>query len=190
MSIRILGGAAKGLALVAPKSSLVRPTSVTLKRKLFDSIQDFSGFEFIDLCCGSGSVGLEALSRGAEKVILVDKNRDSLLASKENLNKFKKYSIAGVGKSKVVKADIIKWLSEFDYESDFNLCIFFDPPYELIELYEEVFKLVSESKSRLKLVMEGCAQKTLPLDQFLEKFPNHSKVFQKGTSYFVIYDFE
>jgi 16S rRNA (guanine966-N2)-methyltransferase len=74
MSIKILGGVAKGFTLVTPSESITRPTSVLLKRRLFDFYQNLNGHYFIDLCAGSGSIGIEAASRGAYPVLLVESN--------------------------------------------------------------------------------------------------------------------
>ena len=75
MTVKILGGVARGFPLALPRSDLTRPTSVLIKRKLFDWRQDLSGHTFIDLCAGSGAMGFEALSRSADKVVLVDSEK-------------------------------------------------------------------------------------------------------------------
>jgi 16S rRNA (guanine966-N2)-methyltransferase len=69
MSIKILGGIAKGTILFLPDEKLTRPTLVLLKRKIFDAIQNFDGKIFIDACAGSGAIGLEAWSRELKKCI-------------------------------------------------------------------------------------------------------------------------
>lgn len=189
MSIRILGGQAKGLELVGPRSSSIRPTSVMLKRRLFDSIQDFSGITFIDLCAGSGSIGLEALSRGAEKLYLVEKHQEALKLLKQNIALFKKKEM-NLSCTQLVKADAVKWLQENLISlSGHELIIFYDPPYEDLKGYNEIYQIVSEQKTPCKLIMEGCAQKTMKLDEFDRNFPGSYKTFKQGTSFFFIYDF-
>ena len=79
----------------------------------------------------------------------------------------------------------IKSLSDFDHPHN---VLFFDPPYYALDLYQTIYTEVFNSGLKMKLIMEGCSQKTMKLTQFLEKFPGHTKVFEKGTSYFVIYD--
>ena len=71
MSLRVLGGKFKGRPIEVPSSG-TRLTSVLLKRRLFDALQSLEGYHFVDLCAGSGAVGLEALSRGADSVTFVD----------------------------------------------------------------------------------------------------------------------
>ena len=53
----------------------LRPTSVMLRRKFFDSFQDWEGINFCDLFAGSGAMGFEALSRGSKKILLNEKNK-------------------------------------------------------------------------------------------------------------------
>ena len=84
MSVKILGGVARGFPLALPRSDLTRPTSVMIKRKLFDWRQDLGGYTFIDLCAGSGAMGYEALSRGADKVVLVDSDKYAFMTMKKN----------------------------------------------------------------------------------------------------------
>ena len=89
MSITIIAGFAKGLKLQVPSRG-VRPTSVMLKRKIFDSnagrLESFD--RFVDLCSGSGAIGLEAISRGAQKLLSVEKNRSPFEILRKNVVHF------------------------------------------------------------------------------------------------------
>src|SRR3990172_5277353 len=90
MSIKILGGIAKGTILFLPNEKLARPTLVLLKRKIFDAAQNFEGSIFIDACAGSGAIGLEAWSRGADRVYLIESDKkvfDCLLKNTEKIEK-------------------------------------------------------------------------------------------------------
>ena len=62
MGLKILGGIAKGNTINIPKNGSFRPTSIRLKRRLFDFRQNWEGYTFIDLCAGSGAVGIESWS--------------------------------------------------------------------------------------------------------------------------------
>lgn len=189
MSLRILGGEAQGLELAVPKTSSLRPTSVMLKRRLFDSIQHFQGIVFVDLCAGTGSIGLEASSRGADSLYLVEKNQNAIKFLKQNLNSYKK-KVSSHGQINLVKADASKWLKEnLALLGGDELIIFYDPPYEDIKGYEQIYQIISEQKISCKLIMEGCTQKTMKLDDFTTQFPGASKSFKQGTSFFMIYDF-
>jgi len=85
VSLRVLGGRFKGRALEVPSSG-TRPTSVLLKRRLFDALQSLGGYHFIDLCAGSGAIVLEALSRGADSVTFVDTGKKQVSLIKKNIN--------------------------------------------------------------------------------------------------------
>ena len=83
--MEILGGTAKGMSLKVPEGRAVRPTSVRSRRALFDMLGDLSGRCFCDLFAGSGAVGIEAASRGASHVLLVEKAPAALAAVRSNV---------------------------------------------------------------------------------------------------------
>jgi 16S rRNA (guanine966-N2)-methyltransferase len=82
---RIIGGTAGGRRLVMPKGRGTRPTSDRVREGLFSSLGgDLSGRSFLDLYAGSGAVGLEAASRGARPVVLVERDPRALTALRAN----------------------------------------------------------------------------------------------------------
>ena len=83
--MEILGGLAKGMSLKVPAGREVRPTSVRSRRALFDMLGDLTGKHFCDLFAGSGAVGIEAASRGASHVLLVEKAPAALASVRENV---------------------------------------------------------------------------------------------------------
>ena len=83
--MEILGGTAKGMSLKVPEGREVRPTSVRSRRALFDMLGDLAGRRFCDLFAGSGAVGIEAASRGASHVLLVEKAPAALAAVRSNV---------------------------------------------------------------------------------------------------------
>ena len=85
--MKIFGGEAKGLSLFFSKSKLCRPTLALLKRRVFDSFQNFDKKIFIDAFAGTGSIGLEALSRGAESLYLIEISKKQFSLLEKNLNK-------------------------------------------------------------------------------------------------------
>ncbi len=147
MSVKILGGIAKGFSLATPKSETIRPTSVLIKRKIFDWRQNLSGHIFIDLCAGSGAMGFEALSRGADKVFLNDFFRPSFLTTKQNQERIVEAFKFDPDCIVTSNLDAVAWLKkELSYQiTDTQDCILFlDPPYENHALYEEVLKILKE----------------------------------------------
>lgn len=118
--MRIIAGKFKGKPLKSPKSNNIRPTGDKVKQALFTKLQFFvPNAVVLDLFCGSGALGIEALSNGAEFVYFVDKDKRSIALTKENLN--------GLGTNyKVLNCDCLVALSKIDKK--LNL-ILIDPPY-------------------------------------------------------------
>ena len=83
--MEILGGLARGMSLKVPAGREVRPTSVRSRRALFDMLGDLTGKHFCDLFAGSGAVGIEAASRGASHVLLVEKAPAALASVRDNV---------------------------------------------------------------------------------------------------------
>src|SRR3712207_2715389 len=84
--MRIIAGAYKGRNLKSPPSMQVRPTSDRLRETLFNVIAPrIEDARFLDLCAGSGAVGIEALSRGAQHVTFVDRSRKSCRLIESNV---------------------------------------------------------------------------------------------------------
>ena len=85
--MRIIGGRLKGRSLSTPKGLLIRPTSDRVRESIFDILgQNLSGLNVLDIFSGTGSLGLEALSRGAEYAVFIDRLRKSIDLIKKNLN--------------------------------------------------------------------------------------------------------
>ena len=87
--MRIIGGKNKGRKLLVPQGSLIRPTSDRIRESIFNILdsylkEGFSGKVVADLFSGTGALGLEALSRGAQSAILVDKQSDAINLIKKN----------------------------------------------------------------------------------------------------------
>mgnify|MGYP000389756453 CR=1 FL=1 len=88
--MRIITGRARGMKLLPPKDYAVRPTSDRVKEALFNIIKDrIAGAVVLDAFGGTGNLALEAWSRGARKVVLFDKNRESLRLIRFNVEKAK-----------------------------------------------------------------------------------------------------
>jgi 16S rRNA (guanine966-N2)-methyltransferase len=87
MSVRIIAGELKGRRIAAPKGTETRPTSDFVRETAFNLIGPVDGAAVIDLYAGSGALGLEALSRGAERCLFVDSSRDACRTIGANLEK-------------------------------------------------------------------------------------------------------
>ena len=85
--MRLTGGEARGRRLKVPRGSLVRPTADRVREALFDILgARVSGARFLDVYAGTGAVGCEALSRGAGRVVLLERDRRALALIAENLS--------------------------------------------------------------------------------------------------------
>jgi len=147
MSLKILGGCLKGFNL-AVNDKVTKPTGVMLKRKIFDARQSLKNCLFVDLCAGSGSIGFEALSRGARRVIFVENNFLAFKNISNAINEINhKESVSKVlGKTSVEKQSADRWLKDkINTINEENSIIFFDPPYEHVQLYEIIFSTMRSS---------------------------------------------
>jgi 16S rRNA (guanine966-N2)-methyltransferase len=129
--LRIIAGKYRGRNLKSPPSLEVRPTSDRLRETLFNVIAPrIEGTRFLDLCAGSGAVGIEALSRGARLVTFVDRSRRSCSLIKSNLNLCR----IETDKSEVVQAEAQDYLIRVVARRYTSNCasdiVFFDPPYD------------------------------------------------------------
>ncbi|PSL50791.1 16S rRNA (guanine(966)-N(2))-methyltransferase RsmD [Salsuginibacillus halophilus] len=123
--MRVIAGKHKGMKLQAPSGSTTRPTSDRVKEALFQKIGPyFENGICLDLYAGSGGLGIEALSRGMNCCVFVEKNKRSAKVVEENIQK------AGLMEnSEVMRFDAKAALTRlFDREEAFEL-VFLDPPY-------------------------------------------------------------
>ena len=89
--MRIVGGKYKGRVLVGFDGNKIRPTSDMARESLFNILQNIIyGADFLDLFCGTGAMGIEAISRGAHSVTFNDADKNSLAVLKKNLEKWRK----------------------------------------------------------------------------------------------------
>lgn len=132
--MRVDSGIYKGRRLIENKYEHIRPTTDKVKQSLFVKLQFFVPEKrVLDLFCGTGAMGIEALSRGASQVEFVDKDARSVEMTKSNLKNL------GI-KTKVHKCDALVYLDTC--KAQFDLIIL-DPPYKS-GLYEKVLKKIEE----------------------------------------------
>ena len=127
--IRVISGIYKGKRLKRVPSPLVRPMPDKLKEALFNIIQeDVRGSVFLDGFAGTGSMGIEALSRGAEKVVFVDEYYPAVKGIKTNLAKCE-----AEAKAWIIRKDFNRAVIQLANEKmKFDL-IFVDPPYKYLD---------------------------------------------------------
>ena len=132
--MRVITGKARGVQLKTPDGMLTRPTADRVKEALFSIINfDIPGANVLDLFGGTGQLGIEALSRGAELCVFVDAREEACRLIKENLRRTK---LEGT----VVRSDYMDYLNRC--KERFSI-IFLDPPYAE-EFLENAIKRIME----------------------------------------------
>jgi 16S rRNA (guanine966-N2)-methyltransferase len=166
--VRIVAGEFRGRRLQSPRGVRTRPTADRVREALFSMLGDVSGARVLDLYAGSGALGIEALSRGAESALFVERDARAAAAIERNL--------ASLGLDEpVVRRDVVRFLARAEAEivaparsdpapsrTTFDL-VFCDPPYDaasrlagplaerLPALTAEGARIVTESDKRMPL---------------------------------------
>lgn len=121
--MRVIAGTARSLPLKTPQGLDTRPTTDRIKETLFNILQgDIPGCVFVDMFCGSGGIGIEALSRGARKAYFVENAKEPLNCLADNL-KFTRFENRAV----VLRQDAVASLTSIA-EKEVDI-LFMDPPY-------------------------------------------------------------
>jgi 16S rRNA (guanine966-N2)-methyltransferase len=123
---RIIGGQARGRRLRTPRGDLTRPTADRVREALFSALEStlgsLSGLRFLDLYAGSGAVGLEAWSRGAAAVTLVERDRRTAATVRTNAEAL------GCPVARVLTASVSTVLTGAEVDAPYDV-VFADPPY-------------------------------------------------------------
>lgn len=138
--MRVISGSRKGHKLKTPKGMSVRPTEDRTKESLFNILGHIDEDSIVlDAFGGSGSIGIEFLSRGAKKCYFVDNYLESINAIKENLEHTKLLS-----QSVVIKLDVAMAIKKFGMEKlNFNY-IYLDPPFHQNGLIHRLLELINK----------------------------------------------
>jgi 16S rRNA (guanine(966)-N(2))-methyltransferase RsmD len=144
--MRIIAGNFRGRKLVSPKNSPIRPTSDRVKEALFNMIgPKIPGSRVLDLFAGTGSLGLEAISRGAEYAVFVEKNAVSVKTLNENI-----WLLNIREDCEIIMADAVDALSRLDAKNITFDIVFVDPPY-----WENLYKKVLSALAGYDIIKNG-----------------------------------
>lgn len=156
--MRIIAGEMRGRMLKTLNGVLTRPTSDKVKGAIFNVLGDkVLGAHVLDLFAGTGSLAIEALSRGAHDAVLVEKSRNAYQVIRKNIEQL------GVGhKAKLLQMDAFKYISSCPDEV-FDL-IFLDPPYHK----EIALKVIAALKEHVYLASDGVIVVETAKDEILE----------------------
>jgi len=168
--MRIISGTKKGMTILPPKGSDTRPITDRVKESIFDVLYKYNLIEgriVADLFCGTGSFGLEAISRGAKEAIFVDSDRRAIEILRMNISK------TGFGEqSRVVCTNAFKVGAPPAVDGERCSLVFLDPPYELSRemggksRLVELLKLLPEQITKDGLVVVRTEKKVNLLDSY------------------------
>jgi 16S rRNA (guanine966-N2)-methyltransferase len=151
--VRVVAGEFRGRRLTAPRGQRTRPTADRVREALFSMLGDVTGARVLDLYAGSGALGIEAMSRGAESAVFVERDAGAAAVIERNL--------ASLGlDQRVVRQDALRFLARTKGMFDLVFC---DPPYDsaprlagalaerLPALTSQNARIVTESDKRMPL---------------------------------------
>lgn len=145
--IRIIGGTHRGRKLHFPDADGLRPTPDSVRERLFNWLgQDLTGQTVLDLFGGSGALGIEAASRGARKVVLVENNRKTLSNIQNNIREL------GILQIQTVLSDGLVYLKRADERFD---TVFLDPPFDWQQWPELFSALAGRLNCRAMVYIEA-----------------------------------
>ncbi|MGC9366494.1 MAG: RsmD family RNA methyltransferase [bacterium] len=155
--IRILTGKFKG-RVIPVKGSGIRPATAIMKKRIFDILRDsVKESHVLDLFAGTGSLSFEAISRGARRAELVERNLTRINVLKSTVEKW------GIeSQIDIYSCDVLKWLNRFNCHADI---IFVDPPYKYL-YYETLSELISRKMQKKSLIIWHCSDNLPVLDFF------------------------
>ena len=134
--MRISGGAARGIPLRVPRGADIRPAMDRLRQGVFSSLgARLEGARFLDFFAGTGSYGLEALSRGAAGGMFIEQDRAAVAALRANIAAVCRSAGRNESDVVVVNADVRTWTPPVGFEADVIFC---DPPFADIPRIDEI----------------------------------------------------
>ena len=137
--MRVISGSCRGIKLSAPSGIITRPTSDRVKEALFSILSnriDFSDILVLDICAGTGSLGIEALSRGAASCCFIECSLSVKLILEKNIS-----VTCNNDRSEILNMEALKALHVLSGRGQCFDLVFFDPPYES-ELYQHVLEVI------------------------------------------------
>ncbi len=130
--MRVIAGAFRGRRLVAPKGNrVVRPTADRVKESIFSILRErVIDANFLDLCAGTGNIGIEALSRGAKHVTFLERDPRCIKIIEQNLRTCGLTIEPGAARAiTLLRRDAVKGITYLQKQAALFEIIYFDPPY-------------------------------------------------------------
>lgn len=138
--MRIIAGEFRGRQLLAPQNDATRPITDRAKQSLFDILAPWiEGAIVYDCFAGTGSMGLECLSRGAAEAVFFEQDRSALALLKRNISALKVEQ-----RSRVIAGDLFKWFATAEAAQNTGV-VFLDPPYRFLRERADDLRRLSQS---------------------------------------------
>ena len=183
--MRIISGELKGKTLISPDNNEIRPTSDRGKEVIFDTLssilykqdKEYKEIDIIDIFCGTGSLGIEAISRGSKNIFFIDNSKKAINLTKMNCEKLKiknvnllNYNFFDINLSFIKQADVI----------------FLDPPYKIYDPSEILRMLLSKNLLKMKGILIFETSVKNKVQDFKELRLLKKKKVSKSSYYFFI----
>jgi 16S rRNA (guanine966-N2)-methyltransferase len=167
--VRVVAGELRGRRLHAPRGARTRPTADRVREAIFSILGEVEGALVLDLFCGTGALAIEALSRGAGRAVLVDRE---LGAARRNVD-----DLGLDGRVELIRSDALRFLAKPPL-SRFDL-VFCDPPYELADQIGNDLgrRLPSHLAPGARVICESAARSPLRLGLPLESERRYGDTF-------------
>jgi len=142
---KIISGKYKGKSILLPSKDTTRSSKIIVVESLFNTLQfDINDATFVELFSGSGSIGLEALSRGAKEIIFMERDADAIKTLKKNISQ------TDPSATQVIKGDTFKNIDTVKSilkKTDTAAIFYIDPPFsyrdEMEDIYEKMITLIA-----------------------------------------------
>ena len=183
--MRIISGELKGKILISPDNDLIRPTSDRGKEVIFDTLysilskqdKEFKEIQILDIFCGTGSLGIEAISRGGKNISFIDNSEKAINLTRMNCEKLNinhvnllNYNFFDINLSIIKQADVI----------------FLDPPYKIYDPSEILRMLLSKNLLKMKGILIFETSVKNKVQDFKELRLLKKKKVSKSSYYFFI----
>jgi 16S rRNA (guanine966-N2)-methyltransferase len=159
--MRVIAGKYRSRTLRSLKGQALRPTSDRLRETLFNILNPaVEGSVFVDLYAGTGAVGIEALSRGARSVILIEQHPPAAALIRRNVE-----SLGIFGKAEILGVDVLQGLERLEARHLHAQFVFLDPPYAAEEEYQRVLEFLGGSPIVApggRVIVEHLRKRALP----------------------------
>ncbi len=148
--MRVIGGEYRSRLLKSPPGMETRPTPDRLRESLFNILSPhIVDSVFVDAYAGCGSVGIEAISRGARKAVFIERNRENVAIIQDNLR-----TLGAGARAQVIPGGVKTYLGSVVAD-----IYFLDPPYERVEEYEVALRLLEPRKDALIIAQHASREK-------------------------------